>query len=179
MEAFGSTWSLCGGWAVDSWLGRQTREHLDVDIAIFRDDERAIFEHLADLHLAAHDTPDATHNDRWDGRALDFPAHIHATFEDGLPWELQLNERSGRDWILGRDPRITIPVERFAQSSSWGLPTMAPEVLLWYKAEASRSHDEADLRAVVPHLTDGQRDWLREAITLAHGDHPWLGRLST
>ena len=35
MSAFRPKWSLCGGWAADAWLGRQTRDHADIDIAVF------------------------------------------------------------------------------------------------------------------------------------------------
>jgi hypothetical protein len=174
MDTFQPTWSLCGGWAVDAWVGRQTRDHGDVDIAIFRDDEQQIFEHLADWHLAAHDTPDAAHSDRWDGRSLDFPAHIHARFGDGLEWEVQLNERSGDDWVVNREPRIAIPVERFCLRSPSGLPAMAPEVLLWYKAGEQRPHDELDFSALLPVISDEQREWLQDAISLADPEHPWL-----
>jgi hypothetical protein len=178
METFEPTWSLCGGWAVDAWVGRQTRDHNDVDVAVFRDDERAIFDHLADWHLSAHDTPDATHSDRWDGRALDFPAHIHARLDDGLEWEVQLNERSGDDWIVNRQPRIAIPVARFSLRSPHGLPTMAPEVLLWYKAADVRPHDELDFVALLPVLTDEQRRWLRGQISVVHPAHPWPARIA-
>ncbi|MFB4283322.1 nucleotidyltransferase domain-containing protein [Nonomuraea sp. MTCD27] len=42
---FRPAWFLCGGWAADAWLGRQTRDHCDVDIAVFHPDQHAIFEH--------------------------------------------------------------------------------------------------------------------------------------
>jgi hypothetical protein len=178
MDDFPSTWTLCGGWAVDAWLERQTRDHGDVDIAIFRSDERAFFEHLADWHLAAHDTADAAHDDRWDGHALAFPAHIHATFDDGLGWEAQINERSGRQWILSRRPRVAIPLSRFARPSSWGLPTMAPEALLWYKSQEMRPHDEQDFMALLPRLTADERTWLERALSDVDRAHPWLAQLA-
>jgi len=31
-----------------------------------------------------------------------------------------------------------------------------------------RPHDELDLLALLPHLKEKQRDWLREAISIAH-----------
>ena len=172
------TWSLCGGWAVDAWLGRRTRDHQDVDVAVFRDEERAIFEHMGDCRLVAHDTIDAAHDDPWDGGPLDFPAHIHTAFEDGLSWEMQFNERSRSAWILRRSPLITVPLPRFAQVSPWGLPTMVPEVLLWYKAQELRAHDELDLDTLLPQLTDEQLYWLRGAIAVVDPAHRWLGRLT-
>ena len=48
-------WALAGGWAVDAWLGRVTRDHLDVDIAVFANDHQALLEHFAGWQLIGHD----------------------------------------------------------------------------------------------------------------------------
>jgi hypothetical protein len=177
MENFGPARLLCGGWAVDGWLGRQTRDHGDVDLCIFRGDERAAFDHLVGWQLVAHDTPDADHADPWDGRLLDFPAHIHATSADGFKLELHLNERSNGDWILCRDPRLTVALGRAAQQTAWGLPILVPELLLFYKARDVRAHDVADFHALLPRLTDSQRSWLAQAVSIVHPGHAWLPEL--
>lgn len=52
---FGSSWMLSGGWAVDAWLGRPTREHGDVDITVFHHDQRAVFDHFPGWALVGHD----------------------------------------------------------------------------------------------------------------------------
>src|SRR3990172_6123069 len=192
MSTFPPSWSLCGGWAVDAWLGRQTRDHADVDITVFQDDLSAFFDHLAGWQLIAHD-PNVAGNtsEPWDGRRLDLPAHIHARSPDarrrlpdrldapaqaGFGLDIQVNERSGRDWVLSRQPRITMPLRRCARQSAWGLPTMVPEALLFYKASELRRRDKLAFLALLPHLTDEQRAWLRNAIFLL--GHPWLTQLS-
>ncbi|MEX1255040.1 MAG: hypothetical protein WEE64_11945 [Dehalococcoidia bacterium] len=188
MSSYGPTWCLCGGWAVDAWLGRLTRDHGDVDFAIFQDDLSAFFDHMAGWHLIAHDpnVPDNT-SEPWDGRSLDLPAHIHARSSEagdrlsdrlddpaqqGFELDIQINEHSGGDWIMSREPRITIPLRQCVRRSGWGLPTLAPEAVLLYKAQEPRRRDKLDFLALLPQLTDGQRDWLRSAISLL--DHPWL-----
>jgi hypothetical protein len=41
-----------------------------------------------------------------------------------------------------------------------------------------RAHDEADFVALLPLLSEGQRAWLREAVSRVYdGEHPWVGRL--
>lgn len=35
-------WAIAGGWAIDLALGRTTRAHADVDLAVFRDEQAAL-----------------------------------------------------------------------------------------------------------------------------------------
>jgi len=191
MSAFPAPWAICGGWAIDAWLGRHTREHGDVDIAVFVQDQRALFDYLAGWQLVAHDPHvDGGTAEPWDGRPLGLPGHIHgrlntgegmpdrvdAATDQGFGLDIQLNERSGDDWILSRQPRISLPVRNGVRQSPWSLPTVVPEVLLFFKALDLRRRDKLDFLAVLPDLTQEQREWLRSAISLA--GHPWLSQLS-
>jgi hypothetical protein len=192
MSTYGASWALCGGWAVDAWLGRETREHGDVDIAVFQDDLPLFLNHLDGWQLVAHDdnVPDDT-AEPWNGRKIDIPGHIHARAPEahdrmpdnlddpagaGFGLDIQICERSADDWVLNRNPDITLPLHRCIEPSAWGLPTALPEVLLFYKASEPRRRDKLDLLALLPHLTGEQRDWLRNAISLT--GHPWLAHLS-
>jgi hypothetical protein len=38
----GFDWYVCGGWAIDVFLGKQTRIHKDLDIAVFWEDRNSI-----------------------------------------------------------------------------------------------------------------------------------------
>jgi hypothetical protein len=192
MSTYGHDWSLCGGWAVDAWLGRQTRNHVDVDIIVFHDDRLAFFEHLAGWQMIAHDTTVSGNTaEPWNGRPLVLPAHIHARSVDGqsgLPdrlddpggqgfgLDVQVNERSGDDWIFSRAPHISLPLHQCVGQSRWGLPTLVPEVILFYKASELRRRDKLDFLALRAHLSEKQSSWLREAISLL--GHPWLSELA-
>ncbi|MFI6060781.1 hypothetical protein [Streptomyces sp. NPDC051286] len=47
-----------------------------------------------------------------------------------------------------------------------------------YKAKSRRAKGDQDFASGLPILSAGQRAWLTETITLAHGaDHPWAVRL--
>ena len=188
MSAFRADWFLCGGWAVDAWLGRQTRDHHDIEIAAFQEDQPAIFERIAGWQPIGHDDNVADDTkEPWDGRRLDMPAHVHARPGDAFEFEVQFNERAGGDWIFNREPLITLPVSACTYASRWGLPAVSPEVMIFYKAhqpvwrderrKPPRPHDELDFVALLPHLSDAARSWLREAIGLVSPAHPWLARL--
>lgn len=191
MSAFRAPWALCGGWAIDAWLGRQTREHGDVDVSVFVQDQRALFEDLRGCQMIPHDPHvPGDSSEPWDGRRLDLPGHIHGRLnageevpfrvdsasEQGFSLDIQLDDRSGEDWILSREPMISVPLRSGVKRSGWGLPTVVPEVLLFFKARDLRRRDKLDFLALLPDLTQEQRDWLRSALSLA--GHPWLPQLS-
>ena len=199
MSTFRASWALGGGWAVDAWLGCQTRDHLDVDICVFIQDQRALFDHLAGWQLVAHGpNAPANTNEPWDGRRLDLPVHIHGrldagealpdgdlTPQQGFSLDIQFGDRSGDEWILSLQPRISLPLRNGVQQSPWGLPTVVPEVLLFFKATAyagtpnyMRPRDRQDFLALKPRLSKEQRNWLREAISVVDAEHPWLAELS-
>ncbi len=54
-----------------------------------------------------------------------------------------------------------------------GIPYMAPEIVLLFKAKGQRAKDEADFRGALPLLDGEQRRWLNDALDLVHPSHPW------
>jgi hypothetical protein len=205
MSSFSRPWFVCGGWAVDAWLGQVTRQHGDFDIAIFHDDQQVLFEHLAGWNLIAHDPNVAgATTEPWDGRTLDLPAHIHARpggarnrdlleawvrtpgsqSRDGQDLEVILNKREADVWVMDEERRVSLPVGRSFRPAL-GVPVAVPEALMFFKATAyrgvpgyPRAHDEADFGALVPLLSADGLAWLREAITLVDSAHPWLTTLN-
>jgi hypothetical protein len=134
MFNYRADWCLCGGWAVDAWVGRETRDHGDVDLAVFQDDLPVLFEHLAAWQLIAHD-PLGPQQRAWDGRArpacAPTPARPAAVTAGILPdrlVDIQVNERRRR---VGpnKAPRITMPLQKYP-TVELDAPTAVPDVLL-------------------------------------------------
>jgi hypothetical protein len=101
MAALPTNWALCGGWGVDAWLGRQTREHLDVDLSVFHDAQLLVLQHFPDDWLLnGHDEADEETTAPWDGRTLAHPGHIHAYGPNGLHLDIQLDRRRARTFVF-------------------------------------------------------------------------------
>jgi hypothetical protein len=83
----------------------------------------------------------------------------------------------GDTWICRRDRRIRRSYAEVIRYSSDGLPYLAAEIVLLFKAKAMRDKDQADFQAVMPVLSAEQRRWLRDALGLVHPDHPWQPQL--
>lgn len=189
LSRFPGRWAVCGGHAVDAWVGRATREHHDVDVAVFREDQRTLFDLLAGWHIVGHDdSVDDDSTEPWNGRRLDLPAHVHARSEDGLEAEFHLNERDGEEWTLRRRPPLALPLADSIVPSRWGVPVVTKAVALYWKAlppmwrgapvPPPREQDEADLRALLPLLSVADRTWLRGAVSALAPAHGWLAALS-
>ena len=194
MSAYPATWALCGGWAVDAWLGGTSRDHGDVDLSVFDADHEHLARHLANWQLIAHDSSFSDGSTGvWDGRRLPVPSHIHARApedagelpEDGVcqpekGWwlDIQIDGRGDHEWVLRHEPRVALPIASAVRLSPWGVPTAAPEALLFFKAMMPRRRDWRDFVALLPHLHAGQCDWLRQAIARLDPEHPWIAALA-
>ena len=127
MRGFPAAWCIAGGWALDLFLGRRTRTHADVDVAVFRDDQRLVREHFRGWEMLKVAGGELV--PRVEGEWLAQPVHeVRASRSTDVPRtaELLLNERDGDRWIFRRDPSITLPLDRAILRDPDGVPFLAP-----------------------------------------------------
>ena len=178
LAGVGVPWCIVGGWAIDLFLGEQTRAHDDMEIAIVRPDFPVLRDHLADCafhvvgegevrSLAKGALPPPERHQNW---VLDVAA---------LAWRLDVMLEPGDadTWVFRRDQTIRAPRARMVGSTRDGVPFLQPEGVLLYKAKAKRGKDEADFVAVLPRLGSTARAWLAAALAQVHPAHPWLAAL--
>jgi hypothetical protein len=175
LSALTGPWYVAAGWALDLFLGRQTREHDDLEIGIPAQRLPELRETLDGFELvvvgggSAWPTTDAT-----------LAAH-HQTWvrEPGGPWRVDVFREpwDGDTWICRRDSRIRLPRDRLIAYTDDGIPYAQPEVVLLFKSKEPRDKDERDFAIVLPHLDAGRCAWLRHALDVVHPGHPWLGTL--
>jgi hypothetical protein len=57
MDGLATNWWVAGGWAIDLFLGRQTRHHADTDVLVLYRDQAEVWRHRQDARAAeAHKT---------------------------------------------------------------------------------------------------------------------------
>jgi Aminoglycoside-2''-adenylyltransferase len=178
LAGYDRPWWIAGGWAIDLFVGGPPRRHDDVDVVVLRRDQHELAAHLDgwDIQVVAH--PGELRP--WRGELLEPPVHeLWARPAPDGAWtcELLLDEADGDRWVFRRDARVTLPLAEAGVERD-GLPVLAPEIVLLFKAKDPEPKDEADLAAALPLLSPAARAWLGQAIDVAYPEHPWRQRLA-
>lgn len=181
LRGLDAPWWVAGGWAIDLWLGRQSRGHEDLDVGILHRDHQAVQAYLIargwDLHCAGA----APHTLRPWPPGEQLPPDNHCPWarrNADSPWEFQLLINPGdlSRFVSQRDPTLHLPMHEAVVERS-GFRVLAPQVQLHFKAKQVRPRDEADFANVLPRLDEAARRWLRDALIRTHPGHVWIARL--
>jgi hypothetical protein len=179
MSAVDVPWWIAGGWAIDLFVGTQTRPHKDLDVGLRRADVPRVTATLPGWEfyeaqdgslsrLAPGTAPRRAVNCLWGRRA-------------GEPhWELELmlDDSDGTDWIFRREPSICRPLTAALRATPDGTRYLAPEIQLWYKARDLRPEDRWDFERAAPRLDIVAAGWLRGCLARLYPLHPWLRALT-
>jgi hypothetical protein len=184
MQGYRHPWFISGGWAIDLFVGRVTRDHEDIEVGAFFSHQEELRKRLAGWELAR------IRNDAWepwaDGDPIKLPEfQIQARSARRAPrvFDIFLNPLDGNDWVSRRHPDLRRPAaEIAARTAAHGhapanVPYLVPEIQLLYKAKYHRPKDDGDFDAAVGTMTAAQRRWLREALEAHHPGDPWIRSL--
>jgi hypothetical protein len=174
----GFPWYVAAGWAIDLFLGRQTREHEDLEIAIPASLFETIPRRFPELDffvpqgqgVLARMTEENLGGDSHQTWGYDRAAGV---------WRIDVfrEPHDGATWICRREESIRRPYADIIAHTADGIPYLGPDVVLLFKAKATREKDQRDFENALPRLTDAQRAWLESALQIVHPGHEWLARL--
>jgi hypothetical protein len=183
LDGVGVPWCVVGGWSIDLFLGEQTREHEDLEIAVLHRDHLAVRQHLAPLAFCSVGDGEVRTLDP--GQPLADGLHQSWGYDvDAQQWRVDVMAEPGDDetWAYRRDPRLTAPRARMIGTSAEGIPYLRPEGSLLFKALPStkviRPKDDADFAVCAPRLDGAARAWFAEHLAAFQPDHPWLREIS-
>lgn len=174
-------WAVAGGWAIDLWLGRQTRGHGDLEITVPEPRYPEIQARLESLGLELFTIDDGQVIAMAPGETP--PPHTHQTWAMdpvAQAWRIDVFREPGDDhtWIYRRTGDFSTPRAWAAGCTPAGVPYVAPQIVLFFKAKAMRDKDQADFAIAAPRLSPEARAWLAAALRTHHPDHPWIAQLS-
>lgn len=175
----GIAWWVAGGEAIDLFVGRSTRAHGDLDLAMLRRDvdRLRILGGEWDVHIARDGRLT-----QWDGELLADDMHqfwVRRMGARAWAFEVLLEYTDGDEWLFRRDHRVRRPIREIGRQASSGVPVLAPEICLLYKAaHTDWERNALDFEVTAPLLSGEERKWLRHSLDMAAPGHPWIDRLS-
>ena len=174
-------WYISSGWALDLFLGRVTRVHHDVDVAVARSHQIALQQHLIERGWKLL-TPFEKRLELWPPHmTLELPRHQVHAHRDGEFIDILLTDIDHGVWRYRRNPAIMRSLDRVGLHHD-GLPYLAPELILLFKSKNTsdkpRPQDQADFEGVCAQLDAERRAWLRWALLASDPAHPWIEQLT-
>ncbi|MEU8764326.1 hypothetical protein [Streptomyces sp. NPDC048659] len=170
-------WYVAGGWALDLFLRRRTRVHGDIEIAVPEADFPQVRQRFPAYVF------DAAGGGRiWEDASPEALAAVHQTWlRDPATGNYLLDvfrePHDGDTWICRRDTTIRLPYGDIVHRTQDGIPYLAPELVLLFKAKHARHKDRNDFTTTLPHMSRAQRETLAGLLTRVHPGHAWLADL--
>ena len=176
-RGFDRPWWVAGGWAIDLFVGQVTRPHADLEVGVWRDDQLALRALWPDRNWQRAVDGEWL---PWAGEPVELPVFQLRARRPGAGADVEffLNDRAADGtFVCRRDDRVRVEPDRLVVPSPLGIPALAPEVQLLYKAKYVRPKDEQDLATAAPAMSADRRRWLADALAVVHPGHAWIARL--
>lgn len=174
-------WWIAGGWAIDLFLGKKTREHLDIDVQILRKDQLIIQEFLDNWDLYKTNQPRLKPWKRDEFLQLG----VNSIWCRKIPetsWKMQILflDSEGDEWFYRRKPSIRGFISEIGMKTSSGIPYLAPEIQLLFKAQREPAQkDKQDFHSVLLFLEKNKLLWLKKSILVQFGkNHSWIEEIN-
>jgi len=194
-------YAICGGHAIDLFLGTKTRPHKDLDVAVYWEDRDEIIRHMLgdgwDVYEPCgtpylHKITDISDQKRvrsniWcvkpTNRHYKFTEHekdMYAVeFDNSEQIELDyieflFNTKSDGYFLYSRNHDVKIKLDE-AVLHVGNIPCLAPEIVLLYKSTAADNADyQLDFDNAVVKMNVKQLLWLEESLEIMFPDgHKW------
>lgn len=168
-------WAICGGDAIDLFVGEQTRNHKDLDVAVFWEDRKQIIEYMLQhkwrvfepdngrLREITNNSNDLMKEDNlWcltpNCKSYDIK-HLEHNFYDIQPLmnnqetldfiEFLFNKKDNHYFYYKRNHQIKLQLEQAILYSKNEIPFLAPEMVLLYKSIFIRFLDKLEHQEMV------------------------------
>jgi hypothetical protein len=171
-------WCIVGGWALDLWLGEQTRAHGDIEFTLLREDFPVFRSKLGDLF--AYSVKDGVltllPTSQLPGPEI---KQVWCFDPNAKAWRVDIMIEGGTQdmWVYKRECSVRFPRADMVRLSSKGIPYLRPAATLLFKARHTRPKDEIDFHRTLPTLPYEEVTWLKTHLISLHPRHEWLSHL--
>ena len=195
-------YAICGGHAIDLFLGNKTRPHKDLDVSVFDEDRDIVIEYMLccgwEIYEPCgaeflHKITNVKNQKRvktniWCVKSGNphyrFTEHekdmYTVDFDDSEQQELDyieflFNSRKGGSFLYSRNHDIELSLDRAILHAN-GIPYLAPEIVLLYKSTiADDPKYLLDFENASSKMSEAQVMWLKKALVqMFPNGHIWL-----
>jgi len=194
-------WAVCGGFALELFLGKELRPHGDIDLCVFEKNRDNILSYMLqkgwDVYefrgygrlrpLDVSSQSETGRNLMCLGKGCDlvkfYPCEektlvYYKFFHTGIQrlnyLEFLFNHANDTHFIFDRERNLTRKLSKAILHRD-GIPYLSPEIVLLYKASQAENADyQLDFEQAYPMLSDEQREWFLKGLRALYPDgHRW------
>lgn len=195
-------WAVCGGFALDLFLGRNIRTHGDIDVCVFEKDREAIKRYVLDKGWRVYEfrgqgkvrplehaaLSDAGRNLMCVNDGCDI-VKFYPCEDDGLLYyqffhigmnqfhylEFLFSNVCGENLVMGQREGLQRELSKSILFRN-EIPYLAPEIALLYKASNFENPEyQLDFEETYSYLNDEQRAWFLHGMKLLYPNgHAWV-----
>jgi hypothetical protein len=167
MDKYGFPWFFTGGWAIDLFLGNETRTHDNLSIGVYRKNQMKLYKYLEKPKKYYVDNTSLIGKlikKEWNKEYLRLPIYeVDIKYED-LQLNIFLNEKEDDYWAYGRDSKIMREEKNAILYTDKRIPFLCPEIVCLYKSIDLRDKDIKDISNALEKMNVQQKAWLFENI---------------
>ncbi|MBR6536900.1 MAG: hypothetical protein IKT67_06835 [Lachnospiraceae bacterium] len=202
LQGQGFSYGICGGFALDLFLGYETRTHGDIDILAFWEDREEIITYMQSKGFLiyemlgggkVHRITDIRMQEKLRKNIFCCTedcelVRLYDTEEPDVYWldfqhiglsklnyiEFLFNEKTEDEFVYIRDNRVRRKLEKVILEKD-GIPYLAPELCLLFKSsDIEREGYQQDFELTVDRLNGEQRAWFEKAMEMLYPEgHKW------
>ena len=194
-------WAVCGGFALDMFLDKDTRTHGDIDICVFEKDRKNIFHHMLQNNWLVYEFRGNGKVRPLDVASASEPGRnlmctngecdivkFYPCDEEGLLWyeffhtgikefyylEFLFNTIAENNFVFDKNKGIHREISK-AILFNEGIPFLAPEIVLLYKStQSEKAEYNFDFQQVFSHMNNEQKSWFSQSLDVLYpGGHMW------
>jgi len=194
-------WAVCGGFALDLFLEKDTRIHSDIDICVFEQDRDKIMHYMLQNNWMVYEF-------RGNGKVCPLDVSLSSEMgrnlmctnggcnivkfypcdDENLLWyeffhigikefnylEFLFNTTTKDYFVFDKNLEIKREMSKAILFNN-GIPYLAPEIVLLYKSSRSENEDyQYDFEQTYLHMNDEQKMWFSQSIdVLFPNGHIW------
>ena len=200
----GIDYAICGGYAIDLFVGHKTRPHKDLDVSVYWENRDTLVQYMLDNEWDIYEPCGCEHlhkissitdqkrvkSNIWCVRPgnphyifSDHENNMFAVDFDGAEQteldfiEFLFNNRKEGFILYARNDAVKLNMNNAILEKN-GIPFLAPELVLLYKSTAVNNPDyQLDFDNAMLKMNNDQQEWVRESlVSIFPNGHKWLDK---